>query len=143
MHIALRGLEILPPLCIERQTLRPSGNWRVALDGRDFQGYKYVTKWLHITQASTSRRSIVEKLARKRLSVNEIAAGFDMSRPALSKHLKVLEGCGILTREIVGRDHLCAIDPRAICAASSWFERHERFWNSVLDSLDKHLEKKK
>ncbi len=93
-------------------------------------------------QADPTRRSIVEKLTRKRLSVNEIAAGFDMSRPAVSKHLKVLEGCGILTRKVVGREHLCTIDPRAIRAASSWFERHERFWNSVLDNLDKHLEKK-
>lgn len=91
--------------------------------------------------ADPTRRRIVEKLARKRQTVNEIAAGFQMSRPAVSKHLKVLEGCGILTREIVGREHRCAIDPKAIRTASAWFERHEKYWNSVLDNLDKFLEK--
>ncbi|MDP9018317.1 MAG: metalloregulator ArsR/SmtB family transcription factor [Candidatus Eremiobacteraeota bacterium] len=93
--------------------------------------------------ADPTRRRIVEKLARKRLTVNEIAAGFQMSRPAVSKHLKVLEGCGILAREIVGREHHCRIDPKAIRAASSWFLRHERHWKSVLNSLDLYLEKTK
>ncbi|MEO6913960.1 MAG: metalloregulator ArsR/SmtB family transcription factor [Candidatus Baltobacteraceae bacterium] len=93
--------------------------------------------------ADPTRRRIVEKLARRRLTVNEIAAGFQMSRPAVSKHLKVLEGCGILTREIVGREHHCAVDPKAIRSASAWFVRHERHWNSVLDNLDRFLEKKK
>lgn len=93
--------------------------------------------------ADPTRRRIVEQLARKRLTVNEIAAGFAMSRPAVSKHLKVLEGCGILTREIVGREHHCAVDPKAIRTASAWFERHEKYWNSVLDKLAKHLEKTK
>lgn len=93
--------------------------------------------------ADPTRRRIVEQLARKRQTVNEIAAGFHMSRPAVSKHLKVLEGCGILTREIVGREHHCAIDPKAIRTASAWFERHERHWNSILDNLSKYLEKTK
>ncbi len=91
----------------------------------------------------STRRRIVEQLTRRRLTVNEIAAGFAISRPAVSKHLKVLEGCGILRREIVGREHHCAIDPKAIRSASAWFERHERHWNSVLDNLDRFLEKKK
>ena len=89
--------------------------------------------------ADPTRRRIIEKLTLKRLTVNEIAAGFQMSRPAVSKHLKVLEGCGILTREIIGREHHCAIDPHSIRAASAWFVRHERHWNSVLDNLDTFL----
>ncbi|GAC1357434.1 MAG: metalloregulator ArsR/SmtB family transcription factor [Vulcanimicrobiaceae bacterium] len=93
--------------------------------------------------ADPTRRRIVEQLSRKRLTVNEIAAGFHMSRPAVSKHLKVLEGCGILSREIVGREHHCTIDPRAIRTASAWFQRHERHWNSVLTNLATYLEKTK
>jgi DNA-binding transcriptional ArsR family regulator len=93
--------------------------------------------------ADPTRRRIVEQLSRKRLTVNEIAAGFAMSRPAVSKHLRVLEDSGILTREIVGREHRCTIDPKTIRTASAWFERHEKYWNSVLDNLAKHLEKTK
>ncbi len=91
--------------------------------------------------ADPTRRRIVERLVKKRLTVNEIASGFSMSRPAVSKHLRVLEDCGILTREIVGREHHCAIAPKAMRAAASWLERQERYWNSVLDKLEKHLEK--
>ncbi len=91
--------------------------------------------------ADPTRRRIVERLVKRRLTVNEIASGFDMSRPAVSKHLKVLEDCGILTREIIGREHHCAIAPKAMRAAVSWLERQERYWNSVLDNLEKHLEK--
>ncbi len=91
--------------------------------------------------ADPTRRRIVERLVKKRLTVNEIASGFDMSRPAVSKHLRVLENCGILTREIVGREHHCAIAPKAMRAAASWLERQERYWNSVLDNLEQHLEK--
>ena len=90
-----------------------------------------------------TRRRIIERLARKRLSINEIASGFEMSRPAISKHLKVLENSGILRREVVGREHFCAIDPKAIRAASVWLQRHERHWNSVLDNLERHLERTK
>ncbi len=93
--------------------------------------------------ADPTRRRIIEQLARRRLTVNEIAAGFQISRPGISKHLKVLEGCGILTREIVGREHHCAIDPKTIRSASAWFARHERHWNSVLDNLGNYLEKRK
>ncbi|GAC1654956.1 MAG: metalloregulator ArsR/SmtB family transcription factor [Vulcanimicrobiaceae bacterium] len=104
--------------------------------------YKAPLDSVFFALADPTRRRIVEKLARRRLTVNEITAGFQMSRPAISKHLKVLEGCGILTREIVGREHHCAIDPTAIRSASAWFERHERHWNAVLDNLGTFLEKK-
>ncbi len=91
--------------------------------------------------ADPTRRRIVEKLARRHLTVNEIAAGFNMSRPAVSKHLKVLEESGILTREVRGRQHHCTIVPKPIRAASTWLDRQERYWNSVLDTLDQYLER--
>lgn len=89
--------------------------------------------------ADPTRRRIVERLVRRQFTVNEIASGFAMSRPAVSKHLRVLEECGILTREVVGREHRCAIDPKAMRTAATWLERQERYWNSVLDNLDRHL----
>jgi len=88
-----------------------------------------------------TRRRIVEKLSRGRLTVTEISAGFRMSRPAVSKHLRVLEDCGILTREVLGREHRCGIEPKAIRVASTWLDRQERYWNSVLDNLGNYLEK--
>jgi len=93
--------------------------------------------------ADPTRRRIIEKLARRRLTVNEIASGFAMSRPAISKHVKVLEECGIVTREIVGREHRCDLSPKAIRSASSWLERQERYWNSALDNLAAYLERTK
>lgn len=88
-----------------------------------------------------TRRRIVERLVRRSMTVNEIAGGFDISRPAVSKHVKVLESCGILVREVVGREHRCAIEPKAMRVATTWLERQERYWNAVLDNLGRHLEK--
>ena len=61
-----------------------------------------------------TRRRIVERLARGRLTVGEIASEFSMSQPAISKHLKVLERSGLLEREIDGRVHHCCLDPKAM-----------------------------
>src|SRR5665213_2858871 len=88
-----------------------------------------------------TRRRIVERLARRSLTINEIAAGFGISRPAVSKHVKVLEQSGLLTREIAGREHRCAVSPKAMRAAATWIERQERYWNSTLDRLERYLEK--
>lgn len=89
--------------------------------------------------ADPTRRHIVERLVKRRLTVGEIAAGYGISRPAVSKHLKVLSRCGLVKREIVGREHYCSIDPKAMRAAATWLERQERYWNAVLDNLERHL----
>lgn len=87
-----------------------------------------------------TRRRIVERLARKRLTIGEIAAEFPMSQPAISKHVRVLEHSGLLHREIDGRTHYCTLSPHAMDAASKWMERQRRFWNATLDRLGKVLE---
>jgi DNA-binding transcriptional ArsR family regulator len=87
-----------------------------------------------------TRRHIVERLARtERLTAGALAADFAISLPAVSKHLKVLERCGLLRRKIVGREHHCRLNPRAMRAAADWLEAQERFWNAGFDKLDELL----
>jgi DNA-binding transcriptional ArsR family regulator len=87
-----------------------------------------------------TRRHIVERLARTdQLTAGAIAADFAISLPAVSKHLKVLERCGLLRRKIVGREHHCRLNPRAMRTATDWLEAQERFWNAGFDKLDELL----
>ncbi len=87
-----------------------------------------------------TRRHIVERLARAdELTAGAIAADFSISLPAVSKHLKVLERCGLLRRKVVGREHHCRLNPRAMRRAATWLEAQERFWNASFDKLDELL----
>jgi DNA-binding transcriptional ArsR family regulator len=88
-----------------------------------------------------TRRRIVERLSRRSLTVGEIAAGFSMSAPAITKHVKVLERSGVIARDVVGRVHHCRLQPRVIRFAGSWLEAQERFWNAALDRLADDLAK--
>ncbi len=88
-----------------------------------------------------TRRRIVERLARGRLTVGEIASEFAVSQPAISKHLKVLERCGLLTREIDGRVHHCSLDPVAMQSASTWLDEQRRFWKGAFERLDAYFER--
>jgi DNA-binding transcriptional ArsR family regulator len=92
--------------------------------------------------ADPTRRRIVERLARKPLSVGEIAAEFTISQPAISKHVRVLESSGLVEREIVGRVHVLNLTPEAMSAASAWMERQRRYWTAALDRLDTILSQK-
>ncbi|MBC5824675.1 MAG: winged helix-turn-helix transcriptional regulator [Candidatus Eremiobacteraeota bacterium] len=91
--------------------------------------------------ADPTRRAILERLAKRRLTVGEIAGGFPISQPAISKHVKILEEAGLLNREVVGRVHRCMLDPKAMSAATSWMDRQRRYWNAALDRLSDYLEK--
>lgn len=91
--------------------------------------------------ADPTRRRIIERLARKPLTVGEIAAEFTISQPAISKHVRVLESSGLLRREVVGRVHTLNLTPEAMESASAWIERQRRYWTSVLDRLDALLKK--
>jgi DNA-binding transcriptional ArsR family regulator len=88
-----------------------------------------------------TRRRIVERLARKPLTVGEIASEFAVSQPAISKHLKVLERSGLLEREIDGRVHHCRLDPKAMHAASAWIAEQRRYWNAAFERLDAYFER--
>jgi len=82
------------------------------------------------------RRTILERLTRSELTAGEIAAGFAISQPAISKHLKVLEKSGLLKRKVVGREHHLRLAPRALQSAAGWIEAQQRFWNESFDRLD-------
>ena len=86
-----------------------------------------------------TRRRIVERLTRGEMTAGALAAGFPLSLPAVSKHLKVLERSGLLQRTIVGREHRCRLDPRAMRTAAGWLEAQERFWNARFDKMDELL----
>lgn len=90
--------------------------------------------------ADPTRRQIVERLARRSLTVGEISAGFAMSKPAISKHVRILEASGLLAREIDGRIHRCRLEPKAMRSVATWFDRQERSWLAAFDRLDALLE---
>ena len=81
------------------------------------------------------------RLTEGEMSVAELAAPFDMSKPGITKHLKVLENAGLLRKQIVGRTHLCRLVPQALNEAADWIDFYEKFWNMKFDALDKYLHK--
>ena len=90
--------------------------------------------------ADPTRRAILARLALGEASVGELAAPFDMSLPAVSKHLKVLEGAGLLARTRDGRVLRCHLEPGPMRAADDWIGEYRRFWESQLDQLARYLE---
>jgi len=87
---------------------------------------------------STRRRMLLE-LASGERTVGQLAEPFAMSLAAASKHIKVLEGAGLIHREVRGRAHLCSLDPRPLESAYEWLSFYERFWTARLDVLDQLL----
>ena len=73
------------------------------------------------------------------MSVKELSEPFSMSKPAITKHLKVLERAGLLTRDKVGRVHHCNLDSRPLREVSDWVSHYEQFWNEKLDALEAFL----
>lgn len=90
--------------------------------------------------ADPTRRAMLLNLAERPLSVGELAAPFDISLAAASKHIKVLERAGLVQRSVQGRTHLCRLDARPMHAGMEWIRHYERFWNERLDALDTLLQ---
>ena len=93
--------------------------------------------------AHTSRRAILERLTQGPARVTEIAEPFDMSLNAVSKHLKVLEGAGLIRREVQGREHFIEFQAEPLRLVSSWVHEYERFWTRRLDRLEAHFKQKR
>jgi DNA-binding transcriptional ArsR family regulator len=81
----------------------------------------------------------VSRLARGDATVNELAAPFDMSLPAVSKHLKVLERSGLISRRTDAQFRPCHLEAQALDGALDWIDQHRRLWNERFDKLDAHL----
>jgi len=89
--------------------------------------------------ADPTRRAILARLASGDATVNELAAPFSISLPAISRHLKVLERASLIVRAREGRHRPCRLNPAALEDASAWLAFHLRFWNDSLDRLAEHL----
>ena len=109
--------------------------------------YIFVTNQLHndmrrdVFQAIADpvRRDIIELLAEESLSVNSIAERFEISRPAISKHLKILKECEIIDFKKQGRVRFCFIKPRNLVPAFMWIEQYRKLWEDRLDSFEHYL----
>jgi DNA-binding transcriptional ArsR family regulator len=93
--------------------------------------------------ADPTRRAILARLALGEATVGELCAPFDISGPAISRHLKVLEQADLITRERDGQHRRCRLAPAAMASAAEWIETYRRFWSGSLDRLAQHLEKTK
>ncbi|WP_109851165.1 helix-turn-helix transcriptional regulator [Aquimarina sp. AU58] len=91
--------------------------------------------------ADPVRREIIELLADETLTVNTVAQKFDVSRPAISKHLKILKECGIITINKQGRERFCQIQPKNLIPAFLWIEQYRNLWEDRLDSFENYLTK--
>lgn len=89
--------------------------------------------------ADPTRRAILARLTLGETSVAELSKPFDISGPAISKHLKVLERAGLITRSREAQWRPCKIEPQALKTVDEWLERYRRFWEERLDRLDDYL----
>jgi DNA-binding transcriptional ArsR family regulator len=89
--------------------------------------------------ADPTRRAIVARLASGESSVNELAEPFDISLPAISKHLKVLERAGLITRGRDAQRRPCRLAPGALKNVDDWLERYRQLWTERFDRLDDYL----
>ena len=93
--------------------------------------------------ADPTRRAILARLALGETSVTELAEPFEMSMPAVSKHLKVLERAGLIARGREAQWRPCRLDAGPLKDAASWIEEYRRFWDQSLDRLEDYLRKMK
>lgn len=91
--------------------------------------------------ADPTRRDIIGLIAHQSLNLNAVADNFDISRPAISKHIKILTQCGLLTIRQEGRDRYCEANFKKLNEVSDWVEQYRSFWTSKLDALGDFLEK--
>ncbi|AKT42488.1 ArsR/SmtB family transcription factor [Chondromyces crocatus] len=86
--------------------------------------------------ADPTRRAMLSSLALREQTVGELAAPFQISLAASSKHVKVLESAGLVRRTVQGRTHVCQLEARPLGAAHGWLQSYEQFWSTRLDRLE-------
>ena len=89
--------------------------------------------------ADPVRRDIIEHLSKQTMTVNMVAEHFDISRPAISKHLRILEECGIISITQKGRERYCLINPKNLIPAFLWIDQYRNLWEEKLDSFESYL----
>ena len=89
--------------------------------------------------ADPTRRAIINMVAHQSLNLNSVAESFDISRPAISKHIKILTQCGLITIKQQGRERYCEAKLQKLNEVSEWIEQYRVFWNKKLDALENFL----
>lgn len=89
--------------------------------------------------ADPTRRAILARLSQGEATVGELSQPFNITPPAISRHLRVLEHALLIKRERRGQHQVCRLDVRALADASSWLELYRQFWTGAFDRLDQHL----
>src|SRR5712675_3253508 len=92
--------------------------------------------------ADPTRREIINLIAHHSLNLNSVAEKFDISRPAISKHIRILTECGLVVVKQKGRERYCEAKLQPLNEVSQWIEQYRTFWTKQLDALDKFLTKK-
>jgi DNA-binding transcriptional ArsR family regulator len=85
------------------------------------------------------RRRIVERLVAGPASVGQASGGLGVSKPAVTKHLKVLEEAGVVSRNVLGRTHVLRLEPRSLREVSAWLELHRSLWEAKFTAVEEHL----
>jgi len=93
--------------------------------------------------ADPTRRAIVMMLAQGPRPIGDIAAEFDVTRPAIAKHLRILEEGGVISVETKGRERINQLNPKALKSAADWLNHFDRFWDDRLAKLKAVVEKKR
>jgi DNA-binding transcriptional ArsR family regulator len=91
--------------------------------------------------ANSTRRAILAHLANGEASVNDLAAPFDLTLPAISKHIKVLENAGLVTRGRRAQFRPCTIHPEALAEVASWAEQYRHIWDDRFDRMNNYVQK--
>ncbi len=93
--------------------------------------------------ADPTRRDIINLIASRSLTPNAVAESFDVSRQAISKHIKILTECGIIIIKQQGRERFCSVQPEKLAEVTNWMESFKKAWDEKFDKLDiilKHLQ---
>jgi len=92
--------------------------------------------------ADPTRREIIRILSGQSLNLNAVAENFEVSRPAISKHIKILTECGLVVIRQQGRERYCEANFKKLSEVSEWVDQYRVFWTKKLDALEQYLDKK-
>ena len=90
--------------------------------------------------ADPVRRDIIDLLSKDQMTVNAVADQFGISRPAISRHIRILSECGLLKQVPKGRERLCVITPQELQVVSNWVEQYRKLWEDKLDAFEAYLD---
>src|SRR5262245_33366897 len=90
--------------------------------------------------ADPTRREIISMIAQQPLNLNAVAEKFHISRPAISKHIKILTECGLVVINQKGRERHCEANLKKLNEVSEWLEQYKKFWTQKLDALESYLD---